>query len=85
MAIKHIAIGGISTECSSHSPLYQNTPDFQTTAGQALLDLVDYPFQEFNIKTHPLFFKKSGTGGPIEKKYFKEVMEELLNEIKNLG
>jgi microcystin degradation protein MlrC len=85
MAIKHIAIGGISTECSSYSPLYQIKADFETIQGQALLDLVDYPFSEFNIKTHPLFFKKSVPGGPIEKQYFKEVMEEFISEIKTLG
>ena len=85
MAIKHIAIGGISTECSSYSPLYQNKADFEMIQGQALLDLVDYPFNEFNIKTHPLFFKKSVPGGPIEKQYFKEVMEEFISEIKTLG
>ena len=84
MAIKHIAIGGISTECSSYSPLYQNKADFEMIQGQALLDLVDYPFNEFNIKTHPLFFKKSVPGGPIEKQYFKEVMEEFIIEIMSI-
>ncbi|MDB4847930.1 M81 family metallopeptidase [Candidatus Pseudothioglobus singularis] len=84
MAIKHIAIGGISTECSSYSPLYQSSDDFKTIHGQALLDLVDYPFNEFNIKAHPLFFKKSVPGGPIEKKYFKKVKEEFIDEIVSL-
>ena len=58
MAIKHIAIGGISTECSSYSPLYQDKDDFETIRGQALLDLVDYPFDEFNIR-RILYFSKS--------------------------
>ena len=58
MAIKHIAIGGISTECSSYSPLYQNNADFETIQGQALLDLVDYPFDEFNIKDASFIFQK---------------------------
>ena len=85
MAIKHIAIGGISTECSSYSPLYQNNVDFETIQGQALLDLVDYPFDDFNIKVNPLFFKKSVPGGPIEKQYFKKVKEEFISEINTLG
>jgi microcystin degradation protein MlrC len=85
MAIKHIAIGGISTECSSYSPLYQDKDDFETIRGQALLDLVDYPFDEFNIKTHPLFFKKSVPGGPIENQYFKKVKEEFISGINALG
>ena len=85
MAIKNIAIGGISTECSSYSPLYQNIDDFKSIQGQSLLDLVDFPFNEFNIKAHPLFFNKSVPGGPIEKQYFKQVKDELIKEIDALG
>jgi microcystin degradation protein MlrC len=85
MAIKHIAIGGISTECSSYSPLYQNFDDFKSIQGQALLDLVDFPFNEFNIKTHPLFFNKSVPGGPIEKQYFSKVKEKFIRKIETLG
>ena len=85
MAIKNIAIGGISTECSSYSPLYQNIDDFKSIQGQSLLDLVDFPFNEFNIKAHPLFFNKSVPGGPIEKQYFIKVKDEFIREIDVLG
>ena len=85
MAIKNIAIGGISTECSSYSPLYQNIDDFKSIQGQSLLDLVDFPFNEFNIKAHPLFFNKSVPGGPIEKQYFIQVKDEFIREIDALG
>ena len=38
-----------------------------------------------NIKTHPLFFKKSVPGGPIEKQYFKKVKGEFISEINARG
>ena len=85
MALKKIAIGGISTECSSYSPLYQNKDDFKTIRSQALLDLVDFPFSEFNIKTYPLFFKKSVPGGPIEKEYFTQIKNQFMEELHSLG
>jgi microcystin degradation protein MlrC len=37
LAKKNIAIGGISTECSSYSPLFQNKEDFRTVREQDLL------------------------------------------------
>ena len=49
MAYKNIAIGGISTECSSYSPLYQKESDFISIDGQALLDFVDFPFNDYNL------------------------------------
>ena len=73
LAKKNIAIGGISTECSSYSPLFQNEEDFISIQGQALIDLVDFPFSEHNINVNPLFFNKSVPGGPIEKQYFDQV------------
>jgi len=33
MAIKKIAVGGISTECSTYSTLYQNESDFVSLQG----------------------------------------------------
>mgnify|MGYP001491847349 CR=1 FL=1 len=80
MASKKIAIGGISTECSSYSPLYQSKYDFKSIQGQALLDLVDFPFSEFDIKPYPLFFNKSVPGGPIEKEYFTQVKNQFIKE-----
>ena len=70
MALNKIAIGGISTECSSYSPLHQNKDDFSCIRGQDLLDLVSFPFLEHGITPLPLFFNKSVPGGPIEKQYF---------------
>ena len=73
MASKKIAIGGISTERRSYSPLYQSKYDFKSIQDQELLDLVDFPFSEFDIKPCPLFFNKSVPGGPIEKEYFIQI------------
>ncbi|WP_416677265.1 hypothetical protein [Candidatus Pseudothioglobus sp. Uisw_016] len=66
MALKKIAIGGISTECSSYSPLHQKKDDFQSIQGQALLDLIDFPFNGFDIKPCPLFFNKSAPGAAMD-------------------
>ena len=85
MASKKIAIGGISTECSSYSPLYQNKDDFKSIQGQALLDLVDFPFNEFDIKPYPLFYNKSVPGGPIEKEYFAQIKNQFIGNLHTLG
>ena len=85
MASKKIAIGGISTECSSYSPLYQNKDDFKSIQGQALLDLVDFPFSEFDIKPYPLFYNKSVPGGPIEKEYFAQIKNQFIGNLHTLG
>ena len=85
MAIKKIAIGGISTECSSYSPLHQNKDDFTCIRGQELLDLVSFPFLEHGISPLPLFFNKSVPGGPIEKQYFDQIKDQFISEINTLG
>ena len=85
MAIKKIAIGGISTECSSYSPLHQNKDDFTCIRGQELLDLVGFPFFEYGITPQPLFFNKSVPGGAIEKQYFDQIKDQFIHEINKLG
>ena len=79
MAIKNIAIGGISTECSSYSPLSQNKDDFTCIRDQELLDLVSFPFLEHGINAHPLFFNKSVPGGPIERQYFAQIKDQFIS------
>ena len=81
MAKKNIAIGGISTECSSYSPLFQNQEDFITLRGQELLDLVDFPFSKYNINVSSLFFNRSVPGGPIYREYFDEIKHLFITEI----
>jgi len=85
MAIKKIAIGGISTECSSYSPLYQNESDFVSLQGQTLIDLIDFPFDDYGIETCPVFFNRSVPGGPIESQYFKQTKDKFIAELESLG
>ncbi len=85
MAIKKIAVGGISTECSTYSPLYQNESDFASLQGQALLDLIDFPFDDYGIETYPVFFNRSVPGGPIESHYFRQTKDKFISELESLG
>jgi len=85
MAIKKIAVGGISTECSTYSPLYQNESDFVSLQGQTLLDLIGFPFDDYGIETYPIFFNKSVPGGPIESQYFRQTKDKFIAELESLG
>ena len=85
MAIKKIAVGGISTECSTYSPLYQNESDFVSLQGQTLLDLVGFPFDDYGIETYPIFFNRSVPGGPIESQYFRLTKDKFIAELDSLG
>ena len=85
MAMKKIAIGGISTECSSYSPHYQKESDFVSLQGQELLDLVGFPFHDYEIKACPVFFNKSLPGGPIEARYFEQIKARFVVELETLG
>ena len=46
---KRIDIGGISTECSTYSPLFQTAADFEKVQGALLVDLVDFPFDLIRV------------------------------------
>ncbi len=81
-ASKNIAIGGISTECSSYSPLHQKERDFTIVEGQELLDVVNFPFVDYDIEVHPVFFNKSVPGGPIESNYFDQIKDKFIEELK---
>jgi len=85
MAIKKIAIGGISTECSTYSPLYQNESDFVSLQGQTLLDLIDFPFDDYGIEINPIFFNKSVPGGPIEGQYYRKTKDKFIAKLESLG
>ena len=85
MGIKKIAVGGISTECSTYSPLYQNKSDFVSLQGQTLLDLIDFPFDDYGIETYPIFFNRSVPGGPIESLYFRQTKDKFIAKLESLG
>ena len=80
---KRIAIGGISTECSTYSPLFQTEDDFNKIEGDLLVELLNFPFESFNIHTHPLFFCKSLPGGPVEAKFFTSIKDKFLKLLKS--
>ena len=46
---KRIAIGGISTEWSTISPLFQTAADFEKVQGSLLVDLVDFTFDLIRV------------------------------------
>jgi len=80
---KKIAIGGISTECSTYSSLIQKEHDFQSIKNDSLLDLVNFPFEDYNIVVKPIFFKKSVPGGPIDQDFYIKVRNQFLTRLKN--
>ena len=73
---KRIAIGGISTECSTYSPLFQTVADFEKVQGSLLVDLVDFQFEKYEIDVHPLSYLKSIPGGPVKAGYYVKTKSE---------
>ena len=65
-----IVIGGISTECSSYSPLLQINNDFRRLEGNKLINYIGFDFQKYNISAKSIFFDFSLPGGPIKKSVF---------------
>ena len=79
----NIAIGGISTECSSYSPLEQKRDDFKRIVGIKLIQHIEFNFKKYNkIKIYPIIFEYSLPGGPINYNYFLEFKNEFINRIK---
>ena len=79
----NIAIGGISTECSSYSPLEQKKEDFKRIKGKKLIKYLQFNFKKKNkIKIHPIFFDYSVPGGSINYNYFIEFKDEFISHIK---
>lgn len=85
MAIIKIAVGGISTECSTYSTVYQNESDFVSLQGQVLLDFIGFPFDDYGIETYPIFFNRSVPSGPIESQYFRQTKDKFIAELESLG
>ena len=77
-----IVIGGISTECSSYSPLFQKTHDFKRLEGDKLIQYIDFDFQKHNIEPKSIFFDFSLPGGPIKKSVYDKKKEEFVSRLK---
>ena len=51
---KRIAVGGISTECSTYSTLSQNDKDFESIQNKELINLIDFSKNLYNIQIKPI-------------------------------
>ena len=79
---KCIAIGGISTECSTYSPLFQTETDFEKIQGLLLTDLVGFPFDKYEIEVKPIFYHKSIPGGPLETGFYTRTKGVFMEQIR---
>ena len=77
-----IVIGGISTECSSYSPLFQKNADFKRLEGDELVKFIDFDFKKHNIIAKSIFFDFSLPGGPIQRSVFFKKKEEFIIKLK---
>ena len=82
---KRIAIGGISTECSTYSPLFQTNHDFDILSGNELLHLIKFPFEKKNIETIPIFFSKSVPSGPIDSGFYRQIKNQFMSKLKSVS
>ena len=79
---KCIAIGGISTECSTYSPLFQTESDFEKIQGPRLADLVGFHFDKYEIEVKPIFYHKSIPGGPLETGFYTKTKGDFMEQIR---
>ena len=74
---------GISTECCSYSTLTQNKEDFEIISNQKLLKHIDFNFAQYkNFNIIPNKFYRSVPGGPINKNFFINTVENIIKDIK---
>ena len=74
--LKRIAIGGISTECSTYFPLFQTAADFEKVQGSLFVHLVDFPFEKYEIDVLLLYYLKSIPGGQVKAGYYANTKGE---------
>lgn len=76
-----IAIGGISTENCTFSPLPTRIDDFTLYRGEAFLNR--YPFlDQFDAEFVPLMWARALPGGSIEAKVYGQIKEEFLSLLR---
>ena len=73
---KRIVIGGISIECSTNSPMFQTAADFGKVQGSLFVDLVDFPFEKYEIDVLLLYYLKSIPGRPVKAGYYAKTKGE---------
>ena len=79
---KCIAIGGISTECSTYSPLFQTESAFEKIQGPLLADLVGFPFDKYEIEVKSIFYHKYIPGGPLETGFYTKIKGDFMEQIR---
>ena len=77
-----IAIGGISTECSSYSPLFQTESDFEKIQGPLLADLVGFPFDKNEIEAKLIFYHKSIPRGSLDSGFYAKTKGDFMEQIR---
>ncbi|WP_281930582.1 M81 family metallopeptidase [Roseibium album] len=78
-----IAVGGIHTECSTYSPLYQEVEDFDVVRGTQLLEHAGLGKERFPDATFcPLFHARSIPGGPVSTGCYLTFKSGFLAELQ---
>ena len=73
---KRIVIGGISIECSTNSPMFQTAADSGKVQGSLFVDLVDFPFEKYEVDVLLLYYLKSIPGGQVKAGYYAKTKGE---------
>ncbi len=77
-----IAIGGLSTESCTFSPLPTRLTDFTLNRGGVFLNR--YPFlSEFDAEFVPLMWARALPGGSIEAETYQQIKDELLQLLRD--
>src|SRR5215207_973294 len=76
-----IAIGGISTESCTFSPLPTRLTDFTLNRGESFLDR--YPFlSELDAEFVPLMWARALPGGSVEADTYRQIRDEFLTMLR---
>ncbi len=78
-----IAIGGLSCECCTYSPLLTHETDFEIQQGDSLLE--NYPFlSEYpDIEPVPILRARALPGGPIDREFYDCFKNDFLQLLEN--
>ncbi|MFB2595085.1 M81 family metallopeptidase [Paracoccus sp. p4-l81] len=77
-----VAIGGIHTEASSYSPLWQRAGDFRRTTGDALVAMAGVDFAAHGITPIPIFHDRATPGGPVDPAVFAAQKAAFLDGLR---
>lgn len=82
-----IAIGGISNENTTFSPIFNRLEDFTIWTDKALLSSGRYPFLEQfpNVEFIPTLFGRSLPGGPVASEAYAHMKTGILSRLQAAG